>query len=141
MILSGLWWCLMSLVGLCLFLVCVGGAWQFLVVCDSFGWFQLFLIVLVGSWRSLVVLIDSWLFLVVLCGSQWSQVVFGDTFNSLGAPQPQVSSSFQAELPCSMNLGCAMCERNSIIAADTLISQSDDTVTYTLHGILTMCFK
>ena len=65
-------------------------------------------------------------------------MVLGDTFNSLGAKKPQVSSSFQAELPCSMTLGC---ERNSIIAADTLISQSDDTVTYTLHGILTMCFK
>ena len=39
--------------------------------------------------------------------------------------------SFQTELPCYMTLGCAMCERNSIIADDTLISQSDDTVIYT----------
>ena len=68
-------------------------------------------------------------------------MVFGDTFNALGAPQLQVSSSFQAELPWFMTLGCAMCERNSVIIADTLISQSDDTVTYTLHGILTMCSK
>ena len=87
----------------------------------------MFLIVLVGSWR----------FFVVLCGSLWFFVALGgfvvvlvDTFNSLGAPQKQVICSFQAELPCSMTLGCTMCRRNRIIAVDTLISQSYDTVIY-----------
>ena len=40
-----------------------------------------------------------------------------------------------------MTLGCTMCERNSIIAADTLISQRDDTVIYNWHDTLTMCLK
>ena len=90
-----------------------------LVLLDFYGWF-------------LEVFCCSYWFFVVLGGSLWLLVVFvvvlGDTFNSLGAPQPQVISSFQTELPCSKTLGCTMCKRNSIIAADTLISQSDDTV-------------
>ena len=93
--------------------------------------FLLFFVVPGGYWFFLLVLGGSRWFLVVLGGSWWFVVVLGDTFNSLGAKQPQVISSFQPELPSYMSLGCAMCERNSIIAADTLISQSDDIVIYT----------
>ena len=67
-ILSGLWQCLMSHIGFCLFLVVVSGAWWFLVVCESFWGFSCFLLFLLVPGGSL-------LFFVVLCGSLWLLVV------------------------------------------------------------------
>ena len=61
-----------------------------------------------------------WWLLVVLGGSWW--------FLVFGRPTAKVLPSFQTKLPCFMTLGCAMYKRISILASDTLISQSDDMI-------------